>query len=285
MVCARIIEVDEAGARFALPAAHARFLTREGGADNLAPLTQYIALMGAVEQDVIECFRSGGGVGYEQFDRFHEVMAEDSGQSVVSCLFDLILPLAPGLPDQLTKGIDVLDVGCGRGKALLAMAARYPASRFVGYDLCAEPVAAARAEAETRGLTNVRFEVRDAEHLDDDACFDLITTFDAIHDQSRPDLVLANIQRALRPGGVYLMQDIDAAANVTGNLEHPLGALLYTVSTMHCMTVSLARGGMGLGTMWGRETARAMLAEAGFDAPTEHMLDHDPQNRWYVLTK
>src|SRR5690606_20829717 len=227
----------------------------------------------------------GGGVGYEEFERFHEVMAEDSGQTVLSSLFDVILPLVPGLEGRLEKGINVLDVGCGKGLALIELAMAYPKSHFIGYDLCEPPLALARALAKREHLSNVEFLVQDAELLPDREKFDFITTFDAIHDQARPDKVLSNIYRALKPGGTYLMQDIDASTNVAENLEHPLGAFLYTISTMHCMTVSLARGGMGLGTMWGRERARLLLREAGFSDGVEHRLPHDPQNRYFVLTK
>jgi hypothetical protein len=86
--------------------------------------------------------------------------------------------------------------------------------------------------------------------LDGTERFDLITSFDAVHDQARPDLVLAGIAQSLRPGGVYLCVDITASSTLADNLDHSLGPFLYTISCMHCMTVSLAAGGMGLGTMW-----------------------------------
>ena len=134
-------------------------------------------------------------------------------------------------------------------------------------------------------LNNLRYEVTDAAALDYTGAFDLITTFDAIHDQARPDLVLANIARALRPDGVYLMQDIHASSSHHGDRDHPVGPLLYTISTMHCMTVSLASGGMGLGTMWGRETARRMLLAAGFRTMRIERLAHDFQNDYYIVQK
>ena len=89
----------------------------------------------------------------------------------------------------------------------------------------------------------------------------------------------------LRLTVIFLMQDIDASENVVNNMEHPLGPLLYTVSTMHCMTVSLAQDGMGLGTMWGTELAQRMLKEAGFGKVVENRLEHDPQNCYFVINK
>ena len=113
----------------------------------------------------------------------------------------------------------------------------------------------------------------------------MITTFDAIHDQAHPARVLGNIARALKSGGVYLMQDIAASSHVQHNLDHPLAPFLYTLSTMHCMTVSLAYGGEGLGTMWGKERALEMLADAGFTATEVHQLPHDIMNYYYVSTR
>jgi 2-polyprenyl-3-methyl-5-hydroxy-6-metoxy-1,4-benzoquinol methylase len=158
-------------------------------------------------------------------------------------------------------------------------------SRFVGYDIAAEAIAAAEAEATAWGLTNVRFVVRDVAELGETGAFDFITTFDAVHDQVDPARVLANISAALRPGGAYLCVDIAASSNLEDNLEHPLATGLYTVSTMHCMTVSLAHGGAGLGTMWGEQTARAMLADAGFTSVVPHHVEGDMFNVYYVARK
>jgi 2-polyprenyl-3-methyl-5-hydroxy-6-metoxy-1,4-benzoquinol methylase len=209
-------------------------------------------------------------------------MAEDSGQTVVAALFDSILPLAPGLTERLARGIDVLDVGCGRGRALLELARAYPTSRFTGYDLGEEAIAWARSQAQAQGLGNIFFEIRDAVDIEEREQYDLITAFDAIHDQARPDLVLANIRAALRPAGLFLMQDIRASSHLERNLDHPAGTLFYAVSVTHCMSVSLAAGGMGLGTMWGEEQALAMLADAGFGRVRVEQLPHDFQNNFYL---
>ena len=222
---------------------------------------------------------------YSEFKRFHEVMAEDSGQTVVAALFDHVLPLVPGLMAQLEQGIEVLDLGCGRGIAIAAMARRFPRSQFVGIDFSADAIGWARKQVELDGLANLRYEVLDAAQMEMEQAFDFITTFDAIHDQGRPDRVLAAISRALRPDGVYLMQDIHASSSHAGDMDHPVGPLLYTVSTMHCMTVSLAVGGMGLGTMWGRETAQRMLKDAGFSQIHIERLAHDFQNDYYIVRK
>ena len=120
-----------------------------------AVFAQYIALLGSVEDDIVECFRNGGGVPYSRFTRFHEVMAEDSGQSVLPALRDHILPLVPGLVERLEAGIDVLDVGCGRGKALIMMAQLFRKSRFIGFDLSPEAIDWGRETAERLGVMRI----------------------------------------------------------------------------------------------------------------------------------
>jgi 2-polyprenyl-3-methyl-5-hydroxy-6-metoxy-1,4-benzoquinol methylase len=285
MVTGGIVEYDAASRRYRLPPEHAAWLGRAATPNCLATFAQYIPLMGTVEEDVLHCFRNGGGVPYERYRRFHEVMAEDSGQTVVAALEAHILPLAPGLSDRLHRGIDVLDVGCGSGRAINKLAESYPASRFRGYDLSAAAIATARREAAEAGLRNVTFEARDCTDLGESGSYDLICTFDAIHDQKEPERVLASIHEALRPDGLYLMQDIKASSELHENLDHPLAPFLYTVSTMHCMSVSLAQGGKGLGTMWGRQTATRMLREAGFREVEIREVPHDPQNDYYLCRK
>jgi len=265
---------------FALPAEHAAVLTRQNPTDNMAVFAQYLAVLGGVEDDVVECFRQGGGVPYERYPRFHAVMAEDSNQSAVAGLETHVLPLVPELAARLDEGIDVLDLGCGRGRAINALARLYPRSRFVGLDLSEEAIATARHEA--RGLANVSYIVQDATTFDAAQAYDHVFTFDAIHDQARPDVVLSAIRRALRPGGTYLMQDIQGAGDPAMDAAHPMSTFIYTISCMHCMTVSLAQGGMGLGAAWGRPMAERMLADAGFESIEVKSLEHDVQNFYYV---
>jgi SAM-dependent methyltransferase len=288
MVAGGIVDYLADSGDYHLPAYRAALLTRAASPDNIAVFAQYIGVLGQVEDRVVDCFREGGGVAYEHFPRFHEVMAEDSGQTVIAGLDDHVLPLAPGLQQRLQQGIEVLDVGCGKGQALLHLAARYPNSRFSGYDLSAEALDQAREQAAANCLSNVSFECHDltgfGEHAAE-ASFDLITAFDAIHDQADPQGVLDGIHRALRSGGTFLMQDIRASSNLENNLDHPIAPLLYTLSTMHCMTVSLAQGGAGLGTMWGEELALSMLNKAGFEQVAVNQLEHDFQNNFYVTHK
>jgi 2-polyprenyl-3-methyl-5-hydroxy-6-metoxy-1,4-benzoquinol methylase len=285
MATGGIVRHSPADGTYHLPREHADFLTRAAAPANLAASAQFFAVLGSVEDRIVDCFHNGGGVPYEAFARFHPVMAEESDQSVCAALFESILPLAPGLIERLERGIDAADIGCGSGHAALALAAAFPNSNFVGYDISAEAIAHARNMARERGLKNATFEIRDVAELRDEARFGLITAFDAVHDQAQPARVLEAITRALQPDGVFLMQDIAGTSHVDRDAEHPLGPFLYTISCMHCMTVSLARDGMGLGAMWGQELALRMLNDAGLQAVDVKRLEHDVMNVYFVARK
>lgn len=285
MVTGDVVTYRPEDGTYVLPAQHAAFLTRHAVPNNMASMCQWVAVLGAAEDHVVDTFQHGQGVPYSAYRRFHQVMAEESAQTTVAGLLEHILPLVPNLVRDLDRGIDVLDVGCGAGGALIELAGHFPNSRFVGYDLSEEAIRWARAEADDRGLKNVRFEIRDLAAMSDRESYGLITAFDAIHDQTQPAIVLANIYRALRPGGVFLMQDIAASSHVHENLDHPIGPFIYTISCMHCMSVALTSGGMGLGAAWGRQKAMRMLAEVGFADVRIESLEHDFLNHYYITAK
>jgi len=282
MTTAKIVVLDVPSNRYTLPGDHAAFLGDNAEIANMAGTFQFIAVLGSVEDRIVDCFRHGGGVPYSAYDRFHECMADESEVTVVDALEESILPLAPGLIQRLEQGIDVADIGCGVGRALNRMASLYPNSRFTGFDLCEETVVLARAEAASLRLDNVYFETKDATLLEGEGLFDLICTFDAVHDQAHPAAVLSHIRRLLREDGVYLIQEIDAQTSVADNIDSPLGTFTYTISCMHCMTVSLAQGGVGLGAAWGEQLALAMLKDAGFASIETHRLPHDILSMFFV---
>jgi 2-polyprenyl-3-methyl-5-hydroxy-6-metoxy-1,4-benzoquinol methylase len=285
MTTAQVVEYDADGATYTLPPARAALLTRAAGSDNLARTAQFIPMMGEVEQKIIGCFRAGGGLSYSEYPRFHALMAEESGEVFDASLVDAILPMAEGLPDRLRAGAEVADFGCGSGHAVNVMAQAFPVSRFTGIDFSDEGLAVGAAEAERLGLTNAAFEHHDVAEMDVTEAYDVVTAFDAIHDQAQPDRVLRNIYQALRPGGVFLMVDIKASSRLEDNVGEPLATFIYTVSTMHCMSVSLAFGGAGLGTAWGRQLALSMLADEGFKDVHVEEIETDPINYYYVARK
>ncbi|MBA4454302.1 MAG: class I SAM-dependent methyltransferase [Nitrosopumilaceae archaeon] len=281
MVTGKIVDYDPSNKTYSLSEEKAKFLSRDGSY-NFASSMQWIPALAYVEDEIVKCFEKGGGVPYESYHRFHAVMAEESSQTVLPALVNSILPLVPGLVEDLKKGISVLDVGCGSGRALNLMAKNFPNSRFTGYDFSKEAIDYATSESEKLGNKNTSFQVQDVEHFPEGEKFDLVTAFDAIHDQAAPAKVLQNIRGAVKEHGVFLMQDIGSSSQLENNKTHPLGPFLYTVSCLHCMTVSLALDGHGLGAMWGKEKATEMLNDAGFSKVDVKQLPHDPINYYYI---
>ncbi len=285
MVTGRIIEYDPAQGTYHLPAEHAAWLTRDAGIQKMAFQMQYIVMLAHAHEQIVDCFSRGGGVPYASFPDFQRLMAEESLHVMDGRLLQVILPLVAGLEERLQAGIDVADIGCGSGHALNLMAQAFPRSRLVGYDFSQEGIAAAQAEAMRLGLTNSHFEARDVSRLDIPDYYDFITAFDSIHDQARPAEVLKAITNALRPGDVFLMVDVRASSLLEENMKHPLAPFLYTISCNHCMTVSLADNGVGLGTMWGEQVASQMLREAGFTQLEVKHIKGDIANSYYISSK
>ncbi|WP_258805822.1 class I SAM-dependent methyltransferase [Pseudarthrobacter sp. NS4] len=283
MVTARFIDYDAHAKTYVLRRDIASAVTGPG-VDNLARTLTYITLMGEVAGKVVEKFRTGGGLDYSDYPGFVQIQAADSASVHDASLVDSILPLS-GRMEDLRSGIRVADIGCGAGHAVNLMARAFPTSSFVGYDFFEEALEAGRAEAQHLGLSNVRFELRDAAALDLREEFDLVTVFDAVHDQAHPATVLSNIRQALKPGGTFLMVDMKASSNLEDNIELPWAAFLYAISTTHCMSVSLAQGGDGLGTVWGVQQAEKMVRDAGFQDVRVVDLDEDPFNAYFVATK
>ena len=285
MVVARIIDYAPDEKTYSLPLEHAAFVTKAAGADNLATFAQFFPIFGLVEDKIVESFHKGGGVPYSEYPTFQKIMGEVSSMVHDASMVDVILPLVPGLIEKLERGIDVADIGCGQGRAINVMARAFPNSRFVGYDVSDEGLSTARNEATAWELNNATFVAQDVADLGVAGKYDFMTSFDAIHDQAKPGKVLAGIAQALKPGGSYLMVDEDASSHLEKNIDHPIGPLLFAFSVFHCMTVSLALGGDGLGTVWGVELAQEMLEAAGLTVQEIKRVDGDIENAYFITTK
>lgn len=287
MVCGGIVTMqdDGNGESFFLPREHGDLLCTRAGSSNLGVYTQEIPLLTRCAFDpVLRAFRTGEGVGYENYPPFVSFMSQLADAKHEQVLVDVFLPSVDGgkLTERLKSGIRVCDLGCGCGRALLLMAKAFPESRFVGMDHSEEALEIARAELSGAGLLNAQFVNCDAAALDGDpdweTAFDWICAFDAIHDQTRPQEALKSAYAMLKPGGAFSMVDIAADSRLSANADHPMGAFLYTVSLMHCMPVGLVDGGRGLGMMWGKQKAVEMLKEAGFTDPQAAEIPNDSFN-------
>ena len=295
MVTGGIVEIIAAPddkSLYHLPPAHAACLTRSAGSANLAVYAQEMPLLtGLVFEKIIEGFHSGQGVSYSHYPKFQSFMTELANQKHRRLLVEAFLPgvLDGKLVAQLQQGIEVCDVGCGEGVALLLMAGAFPQSRFTGIDISADALEKAKAQAARQQLDNILFTLEDAAGLHADPAwggrFDYITAFDAIHDQTQPRRALQSVYHLLKPGGLFSMVDIAAESGHAGNLAHPMGPFLYAVSLFHCMPVGLHDNGEGLGMMWGRQKALNLLKEAGFDQVEVLEMDFDPFNYHYLALK
>src|SRR5712691_9394409 len=180
------------------------------------------------------------------------------------------LPAVKGLPERLSTGLRVADLGCGTGHAINLMAREYPRSDFVGYDIAEDAIERARAEARAMGLRNARFEVVDVTSTSSRPSTPSTTS------ATRPPSCDARRRRSLPMGSTSRSSHEPPATSRTMS-GTSFAPWLYGISVLHCMTVSLAEGGEGLGTAWGEQTARRFLAEAGFPS-VEVVEAPGPQN-------
>jgi SAM-dependent methyltransferase len=285
MLAAGYLTCDEPSQRYALPAEHVPALAAEPGPAFFGGVHQ--ELIGAIQRfdQVAAAFRRGGGV--KMADLHPDVWAGTSrftAQWHQNMLVQQWLPLVPQTMATLGAGARVADVGCGTGQALIALARAFPAITAVGYDAHPPSVEQARQAAAEAGLAGrVSYQVRDAAAGLPES-FDVITTFDVVHDAVDPLGLLRSIRDALRPGGRYLCLEINCSDQATANVG-PIATLLYGFSVLYCMTTSLAEGGEGLGTLGLPETAlRDLAGKAGF-AQIRHVEMDNPFNSLYELTR
>src|SRR4051812_1911225 len=284
LVTGGLVQYDALTSTYTLPPALAAVLT--DGPMNMTPFAALNTHLGKHVHQVARAFREGGGVPYAEYrPEFTDVMDSISRVGYDAALVEAIVPLVPGLADSMRAGARVADVACGTGHALVLLAKAFPKSTFVGYDFDDGAIGRARAEAAGAGLTNVSFQVCDAATLTIDEPFDAVFVFDAIHDQVDPAAVLRRIHDALKPGGVFCMNEPHGADALEDNIENPMAPMLYGCSTLHCMTVSLAHGGAGIGTVFGEGLAREMLTDAGFVDIDVQPAPGDPVNAVYVSRK
>ncbi len=266
---------------YALPAEHALLLAGDTGR-NMAPFAGLLEALGSHMAELEDCFRVGGGIPYSSFRPAFTQRIDDSWRRIYDdFLLSQFLPLDAELPARLKAGCSAVDIGCGSSHAVNVMAAAYPRSKFIGYDIGEDAIVTAKAEAARLGLSNAIFEVLDVTRLAAQPKQDVIFAFDAIHDQVDPQLVLRRVAGALKPDGIFYAVDFKFASDVAGNLANPFAPMYYGIGLIHRMTVSLAEGGAGLGTVWGVELATQMLRDAGF-ANIEVRDTPRPQNCTYI---
>jgi SAM-dependent methyltransferase len=283
MASAGYLTYDPASERFALPPEHAATLADEGGPLFLGGVQQEMLGVLGTLNIVMDAFRSGGGVPPSAFsqDTWDGIERFTNGW-FNNLLVQQWLPLMPDVQARLTGGADVADVGCGHGRAMIRLAETFPRSRFAGYDSLAPAIERARANAGAAGVADrVRFEARDAA-AGLPGQYDVITTFDVVHDAADPVGLLGAIRRALKPDGIFVCLDINCSEKLEENIG-PKGAFFYGASVLLCMTGSLAEHGQGLGTLGLHEAKlRELCAQVGFGAVRQVPIDN-PFNNLYEI--
>lgn len=262
LAAAGAVDYDPEGQVFTLPPEHAVFLSDESSPYFMGGWLDMIPAVMRQTDAVVEATRHGGGVGFEEFgpDMIRGI-DRGNGPSQRVFLTGRWLGAITGLIDRLRSGIRVADVGCGVGTAAILMAEAFPDSDVTGYDVSDDSLSIARSRASS--IHNVAFENSSADSIPSDPPFDLITSFDVIHDLTDPLAALTRIREALSPSGQFLMMEPNASSHLENNLNDR-SALLYGISAMHCMTQALAAGGEGVGAAWGREMAEDYARRAGF---------------------
>ena len=232
-----------------------------------------------------DAFRTGIGLSYDDLgpSAAHRVERMLGPWSRLA-LVPRILPALEGVVERLEGGGRVADVGCGSGVALFAMAEAFPGSEFEGYDPSQHAIHRARAKLEEQGLGNVTFHLAEAADLPHEPTYDLILTFDCVHDMPRPAEAMAAIRRAIRPDGTWVIKDIRSSSRWQDNLRNPVLAMMYGTSVASCMSSALSEpGGAGLGTLGlPTELAEQMARDAGFSQFTVHDFG-DPANLYYEV--
>jgi SAM-dependent methyltransferase len=265
LACADYLEYDPASQRFALSPEQAAVLADEGGPAFLGGEYEQIPPLWGVLDALALAFREGGGVPQSAYhERLYHGLDRDARVTYRHLLVQQWVPAMPQVQAALTRGIDVADVGCGGGHALITLAQAFPNSRYTGYDVYPPTIALAQQNAEAAGVADrVRFVALDASRGLPEQ-YDLITTFIVVHDAAQPRALLRAIRQALRPGGTYLCSEMKTSDRLEENFG-PLGAYYYGVSVLYCMTTALAEGGEGLGTAGlPPSKLRELCLEAGF---------------------
>jgi SAM-dependent methyltransferase len=264
MSAATYINYDAATAKYSMTPEHALVLAREESPFFLGGFLEMILPNVSVTRKVMEAFKKGGGVTQSEYSpETWEAMERSSANIYRHSFVRKWLPTLPDVVAKLNAGGSYLDVGCGSGRAAISVAKGFPAAKVFGFDAFKGSVDRAVANAKTENVSDrVRFQVVDCTRLPKSE-FDFITTFDVVHDSVDPVGLMRSIREALTPGGTYLMVEVNTSSNLEDNIN-PMGRMMYSISTLYCMTVSLAHGGAGIGACMGQKKARELAEEAGF---------------------
>ena len=258
------VEHDAATGRYSLTEEQAFCLADPAGM-NLPAAFQLVLGTLKAEPRVTEAFRTGGGVGWDSHD--HDVFLGCEAFFRPGYAMNLVpswIPALDGVERRLREGARVADVGCGLGASSVIMGAEYPRTRVVGSDYHAGSVELARKRAADAGVGDrVTFEVASAQTFGGDG-YDLVTTFDCLHDMGDPLGAARHVREALAPDGVWMVVEPIAGDRPEDNIN-PVGRMYYSFSTFLCVPNGLSQpGGYALGAQAGEAAVRQVMTDAGF---------------------
>ncbi|KAJ3333388.1 hypothetical protein HDU76_008639 [Blyttiomyces sp. JEL0837] len=292
-----ILTYNPSTRKFLLPLAHEPLLVNEN-----SPLFMggWFGLAHVVTQKsdrIAECFYPGPdgkdrGIPFKNFGQEMVVAMERAhGPGYTEDMVNKVLSKVPGLLEKLSSSNAVVaDIGCGSGNFLLALASRFPQTKFYGFDIDETSVRLANEKLRARVplLKNLSFQVVKAEDIPSVTAtcgfFDVLFTLDVVHDIPHPTEALSNFSKIIKDDGMYVMVEPKASSKLENN-STPRGSFLYSISLHHCMTQSLANGGIGAGAAWGKEEAERACLKSGFKTFTE--VDFGPLSpqAYYVVSK
>jgi len=261
-----IVEYDATSGRYTLPPEQVVAFTDENSPAFLPGFFQ-IAL-GTVQDSwrIIELASSGAGLGWHEHNHdVHEGCERFFRPGYNANLVAEWLPALDGVVDKLERGARVADIGCGHGASTVIMAQAFPNSTFVGSDYHADSITEARARAEEAGVSDrVSFEVAPAQGFSGTG-YDLVTTFDALHDMGDPVGAARQVRQSIAEDGTWLVVEPAAGDHVEDNLN-PVGRAYYGFSTLLCTPASLSQEvGLALGTQAGPARIRDVVTTGGFN--------------------
>ena len=274
---AKLIDVDDQE-RFSLsPEAEAVLATPDHPAFGMGMFHRLPQTMQSLVR-VRESFVTGLGHDYDSHGPEGAMGIERSFEPWSNAhLLSTVLPALDGIVDRLTAGAEVIDIGCGTGSAVLLMAAAFPRSNFVGYDISRYALDRANGKRDAAGATNAAFHDPRDTPMPSDHSVDLVTTFDCMHDMTHPQQMMESIRDAIGDNGTWLLVDIKALDTFEQNVrKNPMASLMYGISVLSCMSSALSEpDGAGLGTLGlSANTARQMSERAGFTRFRKLDVDH-----------
>lgn len=283
MTAAGYLDFDKQTRQGSIPAAHIPVLAEVGGPLFQGGLFKMFTGLLQPYDDLLKAFQHGGGIDYATYgEDFWRGLEHNSCVRYKNLLVSQWLPEMPDVVAKLDQGGTFADFGCGAGRSSIELAKAFPNARFYGFDLFPGNIDTARKNALEAGVSDrVEFQVQDiAQGVG--AKFDVVATFDLIHDMADPKGGLRALRQAVKDDGIYILMDIDCTDDPADN-EGPMAVFKLGASLHFCMTTSLAQGGMGLGTV-GLPESRVVefCNEAGFATVRRLPIKH-PLNALYEI--